>query len=137
MTDEELWRAFQERTLDDGAWNHRAHLRVAWMHLARYADLDEAHLRMRAGIIRLNTAHGLEETPKRGYHETLTRVWLMLVLEHRAIDACENSALFVERHPLDRDAPLRLYSRERLMSVEARSIFVPPDRDSGPPGEVP
>jgi hypothetical protein len=127
MTDEQLWRAFQERTLTDKEWNHRAHLRVAWMYLERYPSLDEAHLRMRIGIIRLNTVHGLEETPQRGYHETLTRVWLMLVLEHRAIDRTTDSAAFIERHLLDKDTPLRLYSRERLMSLEARSVFVPPD----------
>jgi hypothetical protein len=127
MTDEELWRAFTDRTLSDKEWNHRAHLRVAWMYLERYRSLDEAHLRMRVGIIRLNQVHGLEETPQRGYHETLTRVWLMLVLEHRAIDRTTDSLSFIERHHLDKDTPLRLYSRERLMSLEARSVFVPPD----------
>jgi hypothetical protein len=127
MNDEELWRAFQERTLSDAEWNHRAHLRVAWMYLERYPLLDEAHLRMRVGIIRLNTVHGLEETPQRGYHETLTRVWLMLVQQHRAIERGADSRAFIERHHLDKETPLRLYSRERLMSLEARSVFLPPD----------
>jgi hypothetical protein len=100
---------------------------MAWLHLERYA-LDEAHLRMRAGIVRLNAAHGLVESPARGYHETLTRVWLVLVAEARRLARAADSRAFVADHPLDRDAPLRFYSRERLFSLAARSMFVAPDR---------
>jgi hypothetical protein len=129
MHDDTLWSAFQGRTLPHDGWTHRAHLRVAWMHLARWPALDEAHLRIRAGIIRLNAAHGLEETPARGYHETLTRVWLALVADARRRDAANDSEAFLAAHEglLDRAAPLRHYSKERLLSASARSIFVPPD----------
>lgn len=129
MDDAALWDAFHARTLSHDEWTHRAHLRMAFLHLAKYPDLDEAHLRIRAGIIRLNATHGLEETPKRGYHETLTRVWLVLVQKARAIEPCADSLTFLARHDelLDREAPLRHYSRDRLFSATARSIFVPPD----------
>jgi ribosomal protein S18 acetylase RimI-like enzyme len=126
LDDDALWAAFHDRTLSHRRWNHVAHLRIAWLHLARYA-LDEAHLRMRAGIVRLNAAHGLVETLERGYHETLTRTWLALVAEARRSDACANSAAFVSHHRIAREAPLRYYTRERLFSAEARAIFVPPD----------
>jgi hypothetical protein len=126
VTDDALWTAFHERTLSDGDWTHTTHLRVAWMHLARY-HIDEAHLRMRVGIILLNAVHGLVETPQRGYHETLTRAWFALVAEERRRDPCADSAAFVAAHALGRDAPLRHYTRERLFSLEARSVFVPPD----------
>ena len=68
LDDDALWRAFHDGALPAAQWTHAAHLRVAWLHLARY-ELDEAHLRMRVGIIRLNAAHGLVETAERGYHE--------------------------------------------------------------------
>ena len=126
LDDEALWRAFHDRTLSHGQWTHAAHLRVAWLHLARH-ELDEAHLRMRVGIIRLNAAHGLVETETRGYHETLTRVWLVLVRAARRRSPATDSASFLEAHGLDRDAPLRFYSRERLFSVAARALYVPPD----------
>lgn len=126
MTDDALWIAFHERTLPHAEWTHAAHLRIAWLHLARYS-LDEAHLRMRAGIIRLNAAHGLVESPERGYHETLTRVWLALVAAARARDPGADSASFLASHALGRDAPLRHYTRERLFSLPARAMFVPPD----------
>jgi len=128
LTDEALWRAFGDAALPAAAWPHRAHLRVAWMFLRRH-PLDEAHLLMRVGIIRLNAFHGLVETPARGYHETLTRLWLALVAAlMRAADAPSSDA-FVDAHAgaLGRDAALRHYSRERLMSVRARAVFVEPD----------
>jgi hypothetical protein len=126
--DEELWTAFAAGTLPAATWTHRAHLRVAWMFLQRYS-LDEAHLLLRVGIIRLNAAHGLVETPARGYHETLTRLWLSLVAAAmRATDAPGSDA-FVDAcaSTLGKDAALRHYSRERLTSVRARAIFVEPD----------
>jgi GNAT superfamily N-acetyltransferase len=126
LDDAALWSAFHARTLSHAQWNHAAHLRIAWLHLDRYG-VDEAHLRMRAGIVRLNAAHGLVESPARGYHETLTRVWLVLVAEARARARGASSAAFVAAQSLPKDAPLRFYSRECLLSLEARATFVPPD----------
>lgn len=132
LTDDELWAAFGAAALPAQAWTHRAHLRVAWLFLRRY-PLDEAHVLLRVGIIRLNAFHGLVETPSRGYHETLTRLWLSLIASliassMQAADA-PSSGAFVDAHQaaLGKDAALRHYSRERIMSVRARAIFVEPD----------
>jgi len=126
MLDEDLWRAFHDATLPAAQWTHAAHLRIAWLHLACY-ELDEAHLRMRVGIIRLNAAHGLVETAERGYHETLTRVWLALVAAARRRAPGPDSTHLLAQPGLDRDTPLAYYSRARLFSVAARARFVPPD----------
>src|SRR5690348_11419884 len=83
MDDAALWGGFTEARLPASEWNHQAHLRVAWLFLDRH-PLDEAHLLMRVGIVRLNASHGLVETPSRGYHETMTRVWLALVASLRS-----------------------------------------------------
>ena len=109
LDDERLWTAFHDRTLPAAVWTHAA------------------HLRMRIGIIRLNAAHGLVETAQRGYHETLTRVWLVLVgaARRRALGADSTSA--AAEPGLARTAPLLHYSRERLFSVAARAVFTPPD----------
>jgi len=133
MDDATLWAGFTGKTLTHAQWTHDAHLRVAWMHLSRWS-LDEAHLRMRAAIIRLNEVHGLEETPARGYFETLTRVWLVLVAEARRARAGESSRAFLDAHPAlqDRNVPLRFYHRETLMSARARSVWVEPDREPLP-----
>jgi hypothetical protein len=126
MPDDDLWRAFHDATLPVAQWTHAAHLRIAWLHLARH-ELDEAHLRMRVGIIRLNAAHGLVETAQRGYHETLTRVWLVLVAAARRRAPGPDSIHLLAQPGLERDAPLAYYSRARLFSVAARARFVPPD----------
>lgn len=128
-TDEELWRAFHDQTLPADAWSHEAHLRIAYLYLRRH-PLDDAHILMRVGIIRLNAAHGLVETVERGYHETLTRVWLLLV---RAASAKAHddgdSSTFVEAAgaSLARNAPLKHYSRGLILSTAARARFVEPD----------
>lgn len=131
LDDDALWIAFGERTLPAAQWTHVAHVRVAWMHLARYA-LDEAHLRMRAGIVRLNASHGLVESPARGYHETITRVWLVLVAAARQRDPGADSRAFLAIHGLARDTPLRYYSRDQLFSTAARASFVAPDLEALP-----
>lgn len=129
MDDQALWEAFVGCALTQAEWTHEAHLRTAFLHVERYS-LDEAHLRMRAGIIRLNERHGLIETSARGYFETLTRVWLVLVADARVVSGATNSRELLERCPelSDRSLPTRYYSKELLSSLRARSIFVAPDR---------
>jgi hypothetical protein len=126
--DDALWEAFTTAVLPEKDWTHRSHLRMAWLFSSRYS-LDEAHVLMRVGIIRLNAAQGLVETPARGYHETITRVWLVLVRALMNEFPAASSAVFVDDAGawLARDALFRHYSRERLMSVEARARFVEPD----------
>jgi hypothetical protein len=128
MDDETLWRSFEACNLAASDWTHETHLRTAFLFGQRF-ELDEAHLRMRAGIIRLNQRHGLVESPARGYFETLTRVWLVLVGAARQRCGAATSRELLERCPelLDRALPLRHYSKERLTTVRARAIFVEPD----------
>ncbi|MES1177752.1 MAG: hypothetical protein ABUL62_25735 [Myxococcales bacterium] len=129
MDDEGLWAAFAESRLTHEQWTHEAHLRTAFLFVQRFA-LDEAHLRMRAGIIRLNERHGLVETSARGYFETLTRVWLVLVCDARQRSNAKSSRELLTACPelLDRGLALRHYSEKRLGSVRARAVFVEPDR---------
>jgi GNAT superfamily N-acetyltransferase len=128
LNDDALWGAFRHATLPPTEWTHRSHIRVAFLHLARWS-LDEAHLRMRVGIVRLNASHGLEETPDRGYHETLTRVWLALIAHAQVGNSHASSEALLAAHPelLDKQLAFRFYSRQCLLSLRARTIFVEPD----------
>jgi hypothetical protein len=128
MDDHALWEAFSASSLPEKEWTHQAHLRVAWLFLKRH-PLDEAHILMRVGIIRLNAFHGLVETPARGYHETLTRVWLLLVASLMKTTDAPSSDAFVTAcgDALGRGAVLQHYSRDRVVSVSARAAFVEPD----------
>ena len=133
MDDQTLWQAFTRSSLTSAEWTHETHVRTAFLHAQQYA-LDEAHLRLRAGIIRLNERHGLVETSTRGYFETLTRVWLVLVADARARSGACSSQELLERCPelADRTLPSRHYSKQLLASVRARSIFVAPDLEPLP-----
>lgn len=128
MEDDELWAAFGASALSAGQWTHETHVRTAFLFIQRF-DLDEAHLRLRAGIIRLNERHGLVETSARGYFETLTRAWLVLVAAARASSGAQSSRELLARCPelLDRTLPLRHYSRALLATARARAIFLEPD----------
>lgn len=133
MDDQALWQAFGNSSLQVEQWTHETHLRTAFL-FSQQHSLDEAHLRLRAGIIRLNERHGLVETSARGYFETLTRVWLVLVADASARSQAASSRELLERHPelYDRSLPSRYYSKGLLTSLRARSIFVAPDLEPLP-----
>jgi hypothetical protein len=107
-----------------------AHLTVGLWH-ARNFGPDEALERVRAGIKRYNVACGTENTESRGYHETLTRFY-MTVIGRFLAESTDGDDLLALANSLieqlgDRQLPLTYYTRERLMSVEARRSWVEPD----------
>ena len=125
-----LVNGFDACTLTRAEWTHAAHVSVAVWYVLWYGR-EEATDRLRAGIQRLNAAHGVPMTPTGGYHETLTcfYVWLVATELHSGpIDAtlAEITNAVVEACD-DRTIPLRYYSRDRLMSWEARTTWVEPD----------
>jgi hypothetical protein len=129
MDDAELLRRFQECTLTHEEWTHRAHLKVAYLHLREYRP-EEALERVRAGIQRLNAAQGVPEAIDHGYHETVTRGWLQLIW----VTLCEHGpgetadAFFDKQSQLcAKRALLFFYSRDRIMSPEAKYGWVEPD----------
>ena len=129
-----LVRGFESCTLPFARWTHEAHLTVALWFLAHH-DPDEATERIRHGIQRYNLANGVIQTPQRGYHETITRLYIWAVGRYLAERRAEPSppALLVLTNDLlaspygERAFPLTYYTRERLMSWEARTGWVEPD----------
>ena len=122
---------FTELTLPKEEWTHAAHLTVGAWHVDRFGA-SEALTRLRDGIRRLNESHGNVNTPTSGYHETITAAYVTLLTAY--LDACPSGlplAGRVERllaSPLAaRDMLFTFYSRERLMSPEARAQWVEPD----------
>jgi hypothetical protein len=128
MTDTELFTAFESASLPAEAWTHRSHVRIAALFTDRL-PLDDAHILMRVGIIRLNAFHGLTETPTRGYHETITRAWLTLVASARQGRARLPTDEFFAAVPelLNKEHLARHYSKERLCSPLARAVYIEPD----------
>ena len=132
-----------ERTLDDLAahftactlpaaeWTHAAHLRVGLWHVERYGAV-EALERLRAGIRRLNESYGNRNTATSGYHETITVAYVQLIavyLEHadRTVSSDARAAALVAGPIGDRQVLLAFWSKDTLMSPEARAAWTPPD----------
>jgi hypothetical protein len=83
---------------------------------------------IRDGIRRYNGRHG----NRTGYHETIALAWIA-VIERFLVGQDRDSAISSLAGELldecgEKDYLLRIYSRERLFSDEARSRWVPPDR---------
>ena len=119
------------RTLLREEWTHEAHLAATTYLVLRRPDIDlDAEL---PGLIRrFNESVGGRNTDTEGYHDTITRAYLRgirLFLEaadaSRPIHELVNELLM---SPMGRrDWPLRFWSKDRLMSVEARLGWVEPD----------
>src|SRR5262245_41513643 len=80
MNDDDFLQAFEQCTLPNHDFPHRAHLRVAWLYL-RENGWEKGTTKIRAGIQKFAQTHGA--LPK--YHETITLFWAHMV--HRA-SAC-------------------------------------------------
>jgi hypothetical protein len=126
-----LGERFLARALPKAEWTHEAHLATTtWLLLRRHdIDVDEELPDL---IRRYNESVGGVNSDSEGYHETITRVFLAGVrLFLSEADASEPLHELVNELLLSpmgrRDWPLRFYSRERLLSVEARRNFVSPD----------
>ncbi|MBS0260761.1 MAG: hypothetical protein JSS02_02295 [Planctomycetes bacterium] len=129
MSDEALLTAFEECTLPMAAWTHRAHVRVAFLFASRF-PAPESLDRIRTAIKTYNASRQIPESPDRGYHETITVVFMRLV--HDAIrhtGPFVTSDVFCERHPelLEKSVLSRFYTKDRLRSPEAKRQFIEPD----------
>jgi hypothetical protein len=130
-SDMEFLMAFEAGAYAPADFNHRAHVRLAYIYLAMN-DVERATTLMRAAIVNFLKHHGV--TPTR-YHETLTQAWILAVFHfmHRTPSAL-SAEDFVRQTPLLLDSRIMLthYSAELLYSPRARSHFVQPDLDPIP-----
>jgi len=129
-----LRQRFADGTVPKDQWTHEAHVRMAWM-LLNDLSFDEARKHMRRGVLRLNTLHGLDVIPDRGYHETITVAFLRLVDAAMREDVEKNithrhSRDFCRQHShlLEKRVILRHYSQQRIESRAAREAYLDPDQ---------
>ena len=117
-------------TLTRPEWTHEAHLAAClWILVERPDIVPERDL---PGIIRgFNESVGGVNSDTEGYHETITQCFARGVRLYlsRAPDASLVGKVngLLQAPEGRRDWPLRFYSPERLLSVEARCKFVAPD----------
>ena len=112
--------------VEPSAFNHGAHIQLAYIFLAEH-DVETALALMRSALLGF-IAHN--QIPVAKYHETLTRAWILAVRHFMATSSgTESSAAFIAANPrmLDSKIMLTHYSTEVLFSPEARARFVEPD----------
>ncbi|MXO72643.1 hypothetical protein [Alteraurantiacibacter buctensis] len=123
-------RGLLDRSLPRPEWTHEAHLAACTCLLLEYPDF--VPLRDLPGTIAgYNVAVGGVNDETQGYHETITRFYVLAVAAHLEADIAGslvgrvNRLLASERGR--RDYPLRFWSRDRLFSRAARRGWVEPD----------
>jgi len=129
--DHEFRTAFEAGAIAPADFNHRAHVRLAYVYLATN-DVERATTLMRGAIMNFLRHHGITPTK---YHETLTQAWILAVFHfmHRTKEA-DSADDFIARTPLLLDSRIMMthYSAERLFSQHARHGFIEPDLDPIP-----
>jgi len=129
MDDETLLQRFEQCQIAPDDWGHREHIKVAYLYL-RSMPLDAAIDRMRLGLKALQAAFQVPDAIDRGYHETMTQVWMRLVdFTIKQFGPAPCADMFYQSHPqLWQSKVLRFfYSADQLLSAEAKAAFLPPD----------
>jgi len=120
--------AFEAGTLDVEAFDHEAHIYIAWLYLEQLPAL-QAGQRYADALKRLTKSLGIPGK----YHETITWFFIFLIDERRRNSVGEDWFSFV-RHNDDlfargeQNIVNRYYLPKTLGSDSARRSFVLPDR---------
>jgi hypothetical protein len=123
-------QSFEDRTLPKSEFTHGAHLTVAAVYLF---DSDAATVLplMRDRISAFNVAVGGANTSTAGYHETLTRFWLLVVQHHlrsvRPATCLEAARQALAAFGEERALHTRYYSGDVVKDSAARREWRSPD----------
>lgn len=132
IEDQQFRRAFEAQQVEPAAFDHEAHVRLAYVYLCE-DSVEGAASRMKAALLAFLTRLGADLSR---YHETITRAWIMAV-DHfmNQSPPCAGCADLVGLHPqlLDSSIMLTHYSADLLFSAQARQGFVEPNIQSIPP----
>lgn len=111
-------------------WTHQAHLTAGFWYVSQLGATDALQV-IRSNIRRHNESVGTANTDTGGYHESITRLYLMAIDRHIRANqgqSFESTLQALLESDLGSSTwPLTYYSRERLFSVAARRGWVEPD----------
>lgn len=127
-----LIEEFENCTLPKEEWTHANHFVMALWYCIKY-PLPEAVQKISGGIRGYNESVGGVNTEDAGYHETITLFYISTiagyVVTRGVMDFNEEVVGEFLRQPfLDREYVWGYYSKERLMSKEARLGWRAPDK---------
>lgn len=123
-------RGLLDRSLPKEEWTHEAHLAATMWIMVERPEIDPER-DMRGIISGYNAAVGGVNDDHHGYHDTITRCFIIGVrawIARAGADRLVDRVNGLLREPEGRrDWPLRFYSRDRLFSVSARRGLIEPD----------
>ena len=121
---------FEEQKLPKSEWTHEAHLVVGIWYSHRLPE-NEALETVRRLIIKHNETVGTPNTEYEGYHETITRFWLLMarrfLSKYSFSTFTEAINAFINWDFSKSNFPFHYYSEELLFSKRARENWVEPD----------
>ena len=127
-----LVAGFEDGTYPAKEWTHKAHFVMALWY-TYHEPLFRAKKLIKEGIKKYNVLNGGKNTDDSGYHETITEFYFRVIvryqLEHAEKHDFEGLLAALDKQEfMGKEYPLRFYSKELLMSNEARKRWVAPDR---------
>jgi len=125
-------QAFEACSVPADQFNHRAHLRLAYVYLCA-EDVDSAAQRMKSSLVAY-LSH-LQADPAK-FHHTMTQAWVMAVRHFMdKSQGFDDFDAFLAASPVLMDTKVMLthYSAEALFSDEARASYIEPDKQPIPP----
>jgi N-formylglutamate deformylase len=125
-TDDGFLDAFENCSLPASEFDHRGHLRLAWLYLERH-PLQEAMQLTCDGIRKYAASLG---APGK-FHRTLTEAIVRIMHGRRQLGMEKDFDRFLLNNPDLTENMKEVigfhYSEKRLSSDDARAIFLPPD----------
>jgi hypothetical protein len=124
--DRRFLAALEASKLEPGEFDHRAHVRAAYLFLTETSP-ERAAERMRDTLRAFLQHHGVDASK---YHETITKAWILAVRHFmEQTPGTQSADAFIDANPrlLDDKIMLTHYSAELLFSPHARAQFVEPN----------
>ena len=126
LSDQAFLHQFEACELEPEHFNHKGHLRLAWLYLNRHA-LPQAIERTTSGIEKYAISLGAKDK----FHYTLTEATVRLMAKRCETQNSSSFDTFVSNNAdLVEDLPRLLfqhYSKEVLFADKAKRAFVAPD----------
>lgn len=127
QSDRAFFKKLENGIFDVADFDHRSHVRLGYVCLIDF-DLECAFRKMKSILFGL-----LEQakiSPEQKFHHTMTEAWLMAIqhMMHHSLQSDDFEA-FINQFPQLLNVGLLSahYSKERLFSEQARSVFLEPD----------
>jgi hypothetical protein len=112
-------------------WTHGAHVGVCAYYAYAHNEATTLAI-MRPGIRAFNESIGGQNTATSGYHESITRLWVMAISAYlrasQPASRWDASRLAVERFTDPGELLRQCYSFDVVADPRARAEWVPPDR---------